>query len=154
MISVPNEVLTYVCQTLGLTSTLYGILETVIENRKGSNIGFAITANRLITAFRTTPPSQEFPDESDPYIWENLLQIAIRTGKPKNGDTYQYITEKLGQTSQPVPRPKWVNVLPGETLQLLRTTASGSRPSSDIVDRVVQKIESQIAAQPAVIGCV
>lgn len=155
MISVPNEVLTYVCQTLSLTSTLFGVLETVIENRKGSNIGFAITANRLIMAFATlSTASRDDPNDLDDATesevpggtWENLLQVAIRTGKPKNGDTYQYITEKLGQTSQPVPRPKWVNVITGETLQLLKTTSSGPRPSSEIVDRVVQKIESQIAA--------
>ena len=160
MISVPIRVLTYVCRTLGLTSTLYGILETVIKNRKGCNIGFAITANRLITAFRTTPIEEESLGQSNDYVWshptepeaprdevpwENLLQVAIQTGKPKNGDAYQYIIDKLGQTSQPVPRPKWANVLEGETLQLLQTTPSGQRPSADIVDRVVQKIESQIA---------
>jgi len=155
MISVPSEVLTYVCQTLSLTSTLFGVLETVIENRKGSNIGFAITANRLIMAFATLPTASrddanDLDDATESEVpggtWENLLQVAIRTGKPKNGDTYQYITERLEQTSQPVPRPKWVNVITGETLQLLKTTPSGPRPSSEIVDRVVQKIESQIAA--------
>ena len=157
MISVSSEVLTYVCQTLSLTSTLFGVLETVIENRKGSNIGFGITANRLITAFGTLPGASpddpsELDDATEPEVpggggtWENLLQVTIRTGKPKNGDTYQYITEKLGQMSQPAPRPKWVNVITGETLQLLKTTPRGHRPPSEMVDRVVQRIESQIAA--------
>lgn len=140
MIRVQNEVLKYVCRTCGQKSTLFGVLETVVENRKGCNIGFALTADRLIAAFDSDTPPELFN------LWDGLLQAAIRTGKPKNGDAYMYIVSKLGQTSPPVPRPTWVNVHAGETLQLLRTTYKGQTPSSKIIDRIRHKIESQITA--------
>jgi hypothetical protein len=142
MIYCPDNVLKYVCQTLSLTSTVFGILELVIENRKGSNIGFTITADRLIMAFQDSPMDLF----SDQEVWDALLQVAIRTGKPTNGDVIQYIRTKLGQASQPAPRPSWVSVITGETLQLLNTISSGPPPSSEMVSRIIEKVNSQIVA--------
>jgi hypothetical protein len=135
MIFVPAKVLTYVCQTLSERSTLYDLLETVVQTRQGPSIGFAIIADRLIAAFNETPEIE---------VWNNLLEVAKVAGKTDDTDVVQYLKERIGQTRPPVKRPKWVNVLPNENRSLLQTVSGGQTPSEELLEKITSRLHQSI----------
>jgi hypothetical protein len=135
MIFVPANVLTYVCQTLSERSTLYDLLETVVQTRQGLSIGFAIIADRLIAAFAETPEIE---------IWNNLLEIAKGAGKTDDTDVVQYLKDKIGQTRPPVKRPNWVNVLPNENRSLLQSISGGQTPSKELLEKITSRLHHSV----------
>jgi hypothetical protein len=135
IIFVPANVLTYVCQTLYEISTLYDLLETVVQTRQGLNIGFAIMADRLIAAFKDSPETE---------VWNNLLEVAKIAGKTDDTDVLQYLKEKIGQTGPSVKRPKWVSVLPNENRSLLQSVSGGQTPSKELLETITSKLHHSV----------
>ena len=135
MIYFPANVLTYVCQSLSERSTLYDLLETVVQTRQGLSIGFAMIADRLVAAFNESPEIE---------VWNNLLEVAKVAGKTNDADVVQYLNERIGQTRPPVKRPKWVNVLPNENRNLLQTVSGGQTPTNELLEKITSRLRQSV----------
>lgn len=131
-------VLKYICRLFGNQLSIYKILNKIMAMKVTSkSIGFSLAINRLVSIY----------GDLDVIIWNNLLKDAESLKLDDDGEIINCLKSKIRSMAPIATKPKWVNILDGETCQTILSTTGGQdqRSTADMAADLATKMTEQFS---------